>query len=123
MLVAHTNRGKFSRETKMSDFPLLLANELKVTGRTVTRWCEIGKIPGAYRTRGGHWRLRKPRPTKHRQHYDERILGFVLRYTSDAGYFRPTEEVDELALVKAILIWAVRNSDFRFRCRPMRRGV
>lgn len=28
--------------------------------RTVRRWCERGDVPGAYRTKGGHWRLRRP---------------------------------------------------------------
>jgi hypothetical protein len=37
----------------MSDFPMLLAVEMGVTRRTVTRWCEAGEVPGAYRTKGG----------------------------------------------------------------------
>jgi hypothetical protein len=26
--------------------------------RTIRRWCEKGLVPGAYRTKGGHWRIR-----------------------------------------------------------------
>ena len=28
-----------------------------VTRRTVQRWCAAGKVPGARRTKGGHWRF------------------------------------------------------------------
>jgi hypothetical protein len=45
----------------MSDFPMFLAKQLGVSRRTVTRWCEARKVPGAYRTKGGHWRGRRPR--------------------------------------------------------------
>ena len=43
----------------MSDFLRTIARCLKVSERTVRRWCEDGNVPGAYRTKGGHWRLRK----------------------------------------------------------------
>jgi len=26
--------------------------------RTLRRWCEQGRVPGAYQTKGGHWRIR-----------------------------------------------------------------
>jgi hypothetical protein len=70
----------------MSDFPLLLASEMGVTRRTVTRWCTAGKVPGAYRTNGGHWRLRKPRRIERCWgRYDDKIMEFVVRYTSVPG--------------------------------------
>ena len=58
----------------MSDFPLLLATETDVTRRTVTRWCEAGKVPGAYQTKGGHWRWRRPRSN---EWLDENLAKFV----------------------------------------------
>jgi hypothetical protein len=36
----------------MSDFPLLLASEMGVTRRTVTRWCTAGKVPGRIPDKG-----------------------------------------------------------------------
>jgi hypothetical protein len=26
--------------------------------RTIRRWCQLGRVPGAYQTKGGHWRIR-----------------------------------------------------------------
>lgn len=36
-----------------------IAADWGVSQRTVRRWCERGLLPGAYRTKGGHWRIRK----------------------------------------------------------------
>lgn len=33
------------------------ARRLGVSSKTVTRWCESGRILGAIRTEGGHWRV------------------------------------------------------------------
>ena len=33
------------------------AAALGVSRRTVTNWCETGRIAGAYKTPGGHWRV------------------------------------------------------------------
>jgi hypothetical protein len=52
---------KFSETKKMSDLLGFLASEMSVSRRTVQRWCAARKVPGAYRTRGGHWRVRRPR--------------------------------------------------------------
>jgi excisionase family DNA binding protein len=30
-----------------------------VSDQTIRRWCEQGKYPGAYQTKGGHWRITK----------------------------------------------------------------
>jgi len=46
-----------------SELPGLLGylrHHLGISRRTFERWCARGDVPGAYRTRGGHWRVRKP---------------------------------------------------------------
>ena len=45
----------------MSDLLRDIASTLRKDVRTIRRWCARGYIPGAYRTRGGHWRVRAPR--------------------------------------------------------------
>ena len=40
-----------------------LADELEKSSRQVRRYCELGFVPGAYRTKGGHWRVRCGRRT------------------------------------------------------------
>jgi hypothetical protein len=85
----------------MSDFPMLLASEMGVSRRTVTRWCEDRKVPGAFRTKGGHWRLREPRRIERCwRKYDHKIIEFVIRYTSKGGYWQPIPDLD--------LAWAER---------------
>ena len=37
--------------------PADVARILGVNARTVKRWAEAGKLPGAFRTPGGHWRI------------------------------------------------------------------
>jgi excisionase family DNA binding protein len=44
-----------------------LALQLGKSERTVRRWCDRGLIPGAYRTKGGHWRI----PKEAIRRYDE----------------------------------------------------
>jgi hypothetical protein len=100
----------------MSDFPLLLANENGVSRRTVQRWCETGKVPGAYRTKGGHWRLRKPRGgIKKNGKYDDNITGFVMRYTSDAGSKPP---IPDFMLVNAAMRWVATQLAARCGLNP-----
>lgn len=42
----------------MSDFRLSqIAPFLEKDARSLRRWCELGHVPGAYRSRGGHWRV------------------------------------------------------------------
>jgi excisionase family DNA binding protein len=89
----------------MSDFPMLLAAEMGVTRRTVQRWCEAGKVPGAYRTKGGHWRLRKPARISRYSKYDDKIVDFVMRYTSEGGYTPPTEQLESV-LLNSVVQWA-----------------
>jgi hypothetical protein len=91
----------------MSDFAMLLASEMGVTRRTVTRWCAAGRVPGAYRTRGGHWRLRKPRRIQRCcQSTDSKIMEFVVRYTSYPG--EPVSERQARQLNK-IALWLDEN--------------
>jgi hypothetical protein len=62
----------------MSDFPAFLASQMGVSRRTATRWCAAGKVPGAYRTKGGHWRVRRRR----RKYWiSDRIAELVFIYT------------------------------------------
>jgi hypothetical protein len=83
-------RLKFSVGRKVSRLPSLvtfIANEEGVSVRTVERWCAAGKVPGAYRIKGGHWRLRKPRQIERCSgRYDDKIIELVVRYTSVPGY-------------------------------------
>ncbi|MEI6033936.1 MAG: helix-turn-helix domain-containing protein [Verrucomicrobiae bacterium] len=44
-----------------------LALQLGKSERTVRRWCDRGLIPGAHRTKGGHWRI----PKEAIRRYDE----------------------------------------------------
>ena len=39
--------------------PAYLQRRFSICRRTFERWCARGDVPGAYRTRGGHWRVRK----------------------------------------------------------------
>ena len=39
--------------------PTYLQKHFGICRRTFERWCARGDVPGAYRTRGGHWRVRK----------------------------------------------------------------
>jgi hypothetical protein len=107
----------------MSDFPLLLASEMGVTRRTVTRWCTAGKVPGAYRTKGGHWRLRKPRRIQRCWgKYDDKIMEFVVRYTSVPGSpvsARQARQWNKIALWldEKMLIPATASIGRRLLCR------
>jgi hypothetical protein len=92
----------------MSDFPLLLAKELGLSRRSVQRLCEARKVPGGYRTKGGHWRLRRPTLKRRWGRYDDRIIDFVMRYTSGEGY-TPAREPD-FVLAKKIVQWAERRA-------------
>jgi hypothetical protein len=97
---------QFLATRKMSDFPLLLASEIGVTRRTVTRWCAAGKVPGAYRTKGGHWRLRKPRRETCWGRYDDKIVEFVVRYTRVPG---DPLSARQAAQLNKIALWLDRN--------------
>lgn len=88
-----------SATRKMSDFPLLLASLIGVSRRTVTRWCATGKVPGAYRTRGGHWRLRKPRRETCWGKYDDKIVEFIVRYTSVPGQSLSARQAKQMSKI------------------------
>jgi hypothetical protein len=85
---------------------MLLATEMGVTRRTVARWCAAGKVPGAYRTRGGHWRLRKPRRETCWGRYDDKIVEFVVRYTRVPG---DPLSARQAAQLNKIALWLDRN--------------
>lgn len=59
-----------------------VAEILGVTDQTIRRWVEKGKYPGAYKTRGGHWRIPKkyfkisPDNAERRKAFDEKINQF-----------------------------------------------
>jgi hypothetical protein len=42
-----------------SELPAYLRQCFGISRRTFERWCAQGDVPGAYRTKGGHWRVRK----------------------------------------------------------------
>jgi len=42
------------------NLPVYLQRCFNISRRTFERWCARGDVPGAYRTRGGHWRVRNP---------------------------------------------------------------
>ena len=93
----------------MSDFPMALASEMGVSRRTVQRWCEARKVPGAYRTKGGHWRLRRPTRIKRYGRYDGNITNFVIRYTSERGYSPAPIPDSEFELADRIMGWLIRR--------------
>jgi len=45
---------------KLAEFQRVIGRHARVSQRTVRRWCETGKLPGVYQTKGGHWRLIGP---------------------------------------------------------------
>ena len=50
---------------KLAALPMSgIAQQLGVPLRTMRRRCEVGEVPGAYQTRGGHWRIREAVATK-----------------------------------------------------------
>ena len=57
----------------MSDFQRLVEIHNRDL-RTIRRWCAAGKIPGAYRTKSGHWRLCGPERMRVRWRYANRAL-------------------------------------------------
>lgn len=65
-----------------------------VSSQTVRRWCERGYYPGAFQTRGGHWRI----PSKHfkttpdKAEHSRKIMGEIDNKSAEAG------EVDEFDL-------------------------
>lgn len=56
----------------MSDFINMISRGKGVSPRTVRRWCATGKLPGVYRTKGGHYRLIGP-CLKQLRHADKRF--------------------------------------------------
>jgi hypothetical protein len=63
-------------ERNMSRLPSILAKGLGVSVRTFERWCARGNVPGAYQTKGGHWRIRRPSEQLARKHGWNRTPGY-----------------------------------------------
>jgi AcrR family transcriptional regulator len=66
----------------MSVMPLIIARKLNKHPRTIRRWCELGLIPGAYRTKGGHWRIRR-----FRIHEQLRVSECIEKFARHRGSF------------------------------------
>lgn len=49
--------GPYVRRRRRVNAIWNLARSLGKSRRTIQRWCEKGLIPGAIRTKGGHWRI------------------------------------------------------------------
>ena len=103
----------------MSDLPAFLAEQMGVSRRTVQRWFEAGKVAGAYRTRGGHWRVRRSRGRKklwklretltelERKKLD-RINELVVGYTMPPARPQPPMTMIEvLKWTRALLNWQI----------------
>ena len=69
----------------MSDLLRDIASTLCKDVRTIRRWCARGYIPGAYRTKGGHWRVRAAR-SKHT------LIMKILASTRGKRRYRKKEE-------------------------------
>jgi hypothetical protein len=76
-----------------------IANEERVSKRTVQRRCASGKEPGMCRTKGGHWRLRKRRK-RQKQQFSSSSFSSVPRLThflpDSQPPFPPGEEWERL---------------------------
>jgi hypothetical protein len=88
----------------MSDLLGLVASEMRVSRRTVQRWCAAGKVPGAYRTKGGHWRVRKPRG---RFKKVDKIAELVMRHFLESP--RPLRRLSRRER------WELRLADLQWR--------
>ena len=74
----------------MSVFNLSKASKIfSKDQRTIRRWCEKGLVPGAYRTKGGHWRIR----AKNYHFIKPRINGFAR---DRKGQSKPGKELARL---------------------------
>ena len=83
-------------EPKMSRLPGILMKALGISTRTFERWCAKGDVPGAYRTRGGHWRVRKPSEAVMLKllttpHYGETRKGRITELISFIPWFESPE--------------------------------
>jgi len=71
----------------MSVSLLEVAKSLGKNPRTIRRWCERGFVPGAYRTKGRHWRIRKL-TMKTLAIIQERVASFARRRSPQPEYLR-----------------------------------
>jgi hypothetical protein len=92
----------------MSDLLRLVASEMHVSRRTVQRWCASGRVRGAYRTKGGHWRVRKPRG---KIDPDSKIEQLIMRYFIPAA--RPSSPLTirgALERLRWIVEWQISDA-------------
>jgi hypothetical protein len=54
-----------------------IARAAKKNARSIRRWCEEGRVPGAFQTSGGHWRVRGESPARIVAKCD--VAGFARR--------------------------------------------
>ena len=79
--------GYVSFEHVMSVSLLEVAKSLGKNPRTIRRWCERRFVPGAYRTKGGHWRIRKM-TLKTVTIIQNRVSSFARRRSPQPEYLR-----------------------------------
>ena len=76
--------------------------------RTIQRWCEEGIVPGAYRTRGGHWRIRSKERAFAALEKRRRAWGIKLRNRAGGRYAKapvPKKSLSDIAFE----FWQVSN--------------
>jgi len=106
--------------SKLPGLPAYLRQRLGISRRTFERWCTHGDVPGSYRTRGGHWRVRKPawatvkrlwlHPDKPRTRC-ERVLRAICDYPS---FFSLPDRKVQLAARKLMLAcYEITDEDIR----------
>jgi hypothetical protein len=91
--------------------------------RTFQRWCARGDVPGAYRTRGGHWRVRKaskamiksfflrPRAKTRRDQVGRAIIDYPF---NPSNFYLSARDIErEKAAVKLMLAaYGISEDDF-----------
>ena len=112
----------------MSDFRL--PEIALVTGkkeRTIRRWCALGFVPGAYQTRGKHWRVRTHDLVATVREARRRVAGFARRpkgfADSAADVARRTRAMVRAALPRQPRAWSPTTPRLRTLCRIVAFGL
>jgi helix-turn-helix protein len=105
------------------NLPTYLQRRFGISRRTFERWCTRGDVPGAYRTRGGHWRVRKasmamfksfimrPRGKTRRDKVGSEIVNYPIGGTLGPRFFEELEE--RTAAIKLTLAtYGITDEDF-----------
>lgn len=103
-----------------------ITNKFGVKKRTLQRWMKAGVVPGVYRTKGGHYRIRKPKgmtPDKLNKFVASRI---ILNQNFDVGEMELLGVISIADSVKTgpeFVTWVLtleRNvRDYTFLMRPI----